>query len=153
MQKQVAFRGITLYLFMSGILALVISPYLAWFYYGVNFMFPAQVSLVWLFENSFFVFGRISLLLYAIGVVASVMVPLVKGKPVFFQGVLSVLFPLFILVTFSFQPYYPHVQTAGLFSAFLGSILLEASYFAYRRKAKTVEHIGAQSTNLEQSLP
>lgn len=156
MSKQVAFRGLTLYLFLSGIVLLLISPFLTWFYFGINFVSPPQVSLLLAFEQDTFVLGRIGLPLYTIGVVAAVMIPLVKRKPVFFQGILSVLLPLFILVTYSFQPYFPLVLTTGLFTAFLGSILLEASYFSYRRndrirsKVPTTE---VSKTEKPQSVP
>lgn len=122
-------KDLSLYFFISGIVLLFIAPFLPWFYYGFNFRFPSRVSLIYLSG-----FLPIGLTLYLIGVAAAIIVPLRLGRPVFFQGILPTIFPFFIFSVFAFQPYYPHVQSPGIFAAFLGSALLEVSYFSYRYK-------------------
>lgn len=134
LSKPIAFRGITLYLFISGLAALFLAPFLTWFDYGLNFLLPSQVSLIYLFlfDRGF----RVDMVLYLAGVAAAVVAAEVGRRPVFFQGILPAVFPLWTFVVFTLQPYYPHVFTLGIFMAFFGSVLLETSYFSYRKKAK-----------------
>jgi hypothetical protein len=64
--KFAALRGPTPYLFMGGIMALFTVPFLTWFNYGPNLMFPSQVSLIYLYERGFEFIPT----LYIIGVAA-----------------------------------------------------------------------------------
>ena len=142
MSKPVAFRGMALYLFICGIVALVLVPFLPWFYYGLNFEFPSQVSLIYLFEwqsartTSIFLLLESQLVLYLLGVGAAVVVAALARRPVLFHGMLSGAFPLYIFALVVANPYMPHVLTAGISTAFAGSALLEASYFLYRTSRK-----------------
>jgi len=92
LSRLIVFEGKTLFLFVSGLVALSIVPFLNWVDYGLNFKFPAQVSLIWLFERGFYV----NLVLYLIGVVVAVLVTAAFRRPVFFLGILPVAFPIFI---------------------------------------------------------
>jgi hypothetical protein len=140
--KPIGFRQVTLYLFIVGLFALFIAPFLTWFDYGVNFLFPSQVSLIYVFEwqaarvASFSVLIGSSLVMYLLGVAAAIIVAALARRPVFFQGILPAAFPLFTFVVLSLLPYGPHVFTPGIFVAFLGSALLEASYFFHRWRSK-----------------
>ena len=141
MSKAISFqRDLSLYLFLSGIGALFIVPFLTWYNYGFNLDFPPQVSLIWLFENGY----RFNPTMYLLGVAATIIIVAALRRPVFFQGVIPALFPsftVFVAISASLENHFPgylQVLTDGIFTAFLGSILLEASYFSYRhKKAKT----------------
>jgi hypothetical protein len=142
------FRGLGLYLFLSGTAALFISPFLTWFHYGLNLMFPSDVSLIYLFEmkvagaTSVLVLVQSPLLFYLTGGAAAIIVAAVARRPLFFLGILPALVPtliVFDVVSSSIEYNYPgylQVLTLGVFTAFLGSALLEASYFSYREKVK-----------------
>lgn len=41
-----AFKGLPWYLFAAGVAALLVAPFLTWFNYGLNSLFPFQVSLI-----------------------------------------------------------------------------------------------------------
>jgi hypothetical protein len=148
MSKEVAFRGITLYLFASGMISLFISPFLHWYYYGTNFFLPPVVSLVTppLFLNPPFLYP---LLLYFTGFLAAIIVALVARRPVFFHEILTGVFPLFFIFA-HIHPCMPHLAIYGVFAALLGSVLSEASYFSYRtgRNAR----IGSKATTTGGSL-
>ncbi len=130
------FRGLSLYLFAAGAIALLVVPFLPWFSYGLNFLFPSQVSLVYLFERGFWP----DLTFYLLGVAAALAVTAAARRPVVFVGMLPAIFPLFTLFVFTIQPllregqYYTDAFTIGVFTALFGSALLESSYFAYREK-------------------
>ena len=105
----------TLYLFICGIVALVLVPFLPWFYYGLKPSdFPTQVSLVWFLERGFLVLPG----LYLLGVGLAVVVAAVERGPVSFHGMLSGAFPLYIFALVVANPYMPHVLTAGISTAF-----------------------------------
>ncbi len=133
-QQKEAFKGLPWYLFAAGVAALLVAPFLTWFNYGWNFLFPSQVSLVWLFERGY----QISLTLYLLGVAAALLVTWVIRRPFAFVGVLPAAFPLFTLTVtlmtfFDGSMSYTQALTVGVFAALLGSALLESSYFAYQR--------------------
>jgi len=128
-----AFKGLPLYLFV-GVAALLVSPFLTWFNYGLNLDYPSQVSLVWLFERGF----RIDLALYLLGVACGLAVTAKARKPVALLGVFPAAFPVFILAAtlgtfFDGSMGYAQAFTVGTFAALLGSALMESSYFAYQR--------------------
>lgn len=139
MSKPAAFRGLTLYFFLCGIAVLLISPFLPWIYYGLNLDFPPQVSLFWQFEHGIFQ----TFVFYLIGVVLAVLIPLGERKPDFIQGVIPILLPIFVLLGTDFSPYMPHVLTIGMSTAILGSALMEASYFWYRKDLRTKSKLEA----------
>ncbi len=70
------------------------------------------------------------------------MVAAFAGRPASYQGIPSAVFPVFILIvttmTWVQSGYhaYPQAFTLGMFTALLGSFLLEASYFSYRRRSR-----------------
>jgi hypothetical protein len=143
-------KGPTLYLFFSGLVALFLVPFLTWFTYPVNFLLPSHVSLIFLFEfqvgrgASFLMLLGSPLILYLAGVGAAVIVAIVARRPVFFQGILPAIFPLWGLAVGAVQSiwlappdYFLHVLTIGMFTALLGSTLLEAAYFSYSNKTKS----------------
>lgn len=137
--KSATFRGPTLYLFVGGLLALLVVPFLPWLYYGpLNLLFPSQVSLIYLFERGGAFTGNLEL--YLAGVAIAACAAAVAGRPVLYQGVPSAAFPVLILIvttmTWVQSGYhvYPQAFTVGMLTALLGSVLLEASYFSYRRK-------------------
>ncbi|MGD0636825.1 MAG: hypothetical protein ABSA72_02125 [Nitrososphaerales archaeon] len=140
-QAKPPFRGATLYLLVAGFAALSVVPFLPWFYYGPeSLLFPPQVSLAYLFERGQTFTGN--LLLYLAGVAISGWAAGFAGRPTFYQGIPSAVFPAFILVvttvTWVQSGYhaYPQAFTLGMFTALLGSLLLEASYFSYRTKSR-----------------
>lgn len=142
MSKQIAFQGSTFYLFTSGLVALLIVPFLPWLNYGpFSTLFPSQASLVYLFMRGF----RVDLTLYLTGVGTTIIAAAVARRPVFFQGILSAVFPLFTivsLVSVSFVNHFPgylEFFTPGVFTALLGSVLFEASYLSYRKKLRKQE--------------
>ena len=141
MPQLIAFRGVTLYLFLGGLAALFVTPFLPWYNYGMNFMFPAQVSLVFLFQAGY----RLSLVLYLGGIAAAIVAVVIARRPVFFQGALSAAVPLLVFSAASIPPVvfgyprYLQVLTLGMFAALLGSALLEASYFSYRRQRRSIK--------------
>lgn len=98
--------------------------------------------MIYLFEwqsartTSIFLLLESQLILYLLGVAAASVVATVARRPVFFHGILSGAFPLWIFAVLISNPYMPHVLTAGIFTAFFGSVLLEVSYFLYRKKSK-----------------
>ena len=145
MSKSMDFSGSTVYLFVSGLLMLLVVPFLPWFDYGFNFLFPSQVSMIYLFERGF----QYVLILYLIGVASTLMAAAVARKPVFFQGILPAAFPVYILVALTGDwisygyPAYLQALTLGMFMALLGSVLLEASYFSYRKRATQREAVEA----------
>lgn len=126
---------------------LLMVPFLPWYNNGLNpqtrFLF-SQVSMVWLLENGF----PIILALYLTGVVAAIVLVAVERRPVVVQGVLPVVFPLWLLTVLLIQSYlfnyqgYAEVLTPGMFGALTGSVLLEASYFYYRIKRSADEVSG-----------
>ena len=153
MSKAISFqRDLSLYLFLSGIGALFIVPFLTWYNYGLILdwtafppvlrtatltgPFPSEASLFWLFENGY----RFNLTSYLLGVAATIIIVAALRRPVFFQGMIPALFPFFtVFVTISTSlenhfPGYSQILTDGIFTAFLGSVLLEASYSSYRHK-------------------
>ena len=149
LSKLSAFRGSTLLFFVAGTLALLIVPFLTWFTYGLNFLFPPHVSLVYLFEwqarggyATDLVLLQSPLVLYLAGVASTIVVVAVVKRPVFFQGLLPAVYPIFIAAR-EFVLHYRPVQqifTIGLLTSFLGSMLLECSYFSYckmRKSSKT----------------
>jgi hypothetical protein len=93
------------------------------------------VSLIWLFERGYW----ITPVLYLLGVAIALVVTIMAGRPVAFLGVLPAAFPVFILAVtlstfFNGSMSYPQALTVGVFTALVGSALLEASYFAYHRR-------------------
>lgn len=133
------------YLFAAGLAALLVAPFLTWFNYGplTTGPFPSQVSLVWLFENGYWIGPA----LYLLGVAAAFLVTGTIGRPFAFVGALPAAFPVFILAAtlstfFDGSMAYAQAVTVGTFIALLGSALLESSYFAYRRSfAKPSAHV------------
>lgn len=128
------FKGPSLYLFTAGIMALLVAPFLTWFSYGMNFLFPSQVSLVWMVEQGYWS----DLTFYLLGVLAVLVITVVARRPVPCLGVLPAAFPLFILIVtlstyFNGSMGYAQAVTVGMFTALLGSVLLESSYVAYQR--------------------
>lgn len=128
------FKGLPLYLFAAGVAALLVAPFLTWFNYGLNFLFPSQVSLIWLFERGYW----FDLALYLLGVTIALVVTAMARRPFAFVGVLPAAFPVFILAAtlstfFDGSMAYAQAVTIGMFTALLGSALLESSYFAYQR--------------------
>ncbi|MDH2901590.1 MAG: hypothetical protein PXY39_11530 [archaeon] len=153
MSKGIGFqKDLSLYLFLSGIGSLFIVPFLTWYNYGLILdwttfppvlrtatltgPFPSEASLFWLFENGY----RFNLTLYLLGVAATIVIVGTMRRPVFFQGIIPALFPsftVFVAISASLAYHFPgylQVLTDGIFTAFLGSVLLEASYFSYRHK-------------------
>jgi len=129
-----ALKGLQLYLFAAGVAALLVAPFLTWFSYGLNFLFPSQVSLIWLLERGYWP----TPVFYLLGVAATLFVTGMIRRPFAFVGVLPAAFPVFILAVtlstfFNGSMGYAQAVTAGMFAALLGSALLESSYFAYRR--------------------
>jgi len=128
-----AFKGLPLYLFAAGVAALLAAPFLTWFNYGpFSLLFPSQVSFVWLFEQGY----RIDLALYLLGVAIALAVTFIVRRPVAFLGVFPAAFPVFILAVtlstfFNGSMGYTQAVTVGMFTAMLGSALLESSYLAY----------------------
>jgi len=125
----------TVYLFAAGVVALFVAPFLTWFNYGpYSLLFPPQVSLIWLFERGY----MISPALYLFGVTTALIVTVVARRPVVFLGALPAAFPVFVLAVtlstfFNGSMGYTQAVTVGVFTALLGSALLELSYFAYQR--------------------
>jgi hypothetical protein len=117
-----------LYLFLGGIVALFVAPFLPWYYYGPNLDFPPVASLVSLYPPFF------APMLYFVGVFAAIIVAAFAKRPFFFLGILPSIFPLFVVIALGVQSYLPHLLIYRVFTAFLGCILLEASYFSYRHK-------------------
>jgi hypothetical protein len=139
-------KGTKLYLFIIGLVALFIVPFLAWFTYpAMNFLFPPNVSMIYLFEwqagNTPLPLDS-PLILYLEGVAAAIIVVTIARRPFFFQGILVAAYPAWTLVVGTLQsigliyPQYPHYLTIGMFTALLGSALLELSYFSYRKIAR-----------------
>jgi len=127
--------GTTAYLFTAGVVALLAAPFLTWFNFGpYSLLYPSQVSLVWLFESGY----PVTLTLYLPGVGAALLVTWVIRRPFAFVGLLPAAFPLFTLTVtlmtfFNGSMGYTQALTVGVFTALLGSALLETSYFAYHR--------------------
>lgn len=165
LSKGISFqRELSSYLFLSGIGALFIVPFLTWYNYGLILdwtafppvlrtapltgPFPSEASLFWLFENGY----RFNLTLYLLGVAATIIIVAALRRPVFFQGIFPALFPsftVFVAISTSLENHFPgylQVLTDGIFTAFLGSILLEASYFSYRHKEAKRKSITALTT-------
>lgn len=130
-----------MYLFTSGVLALLAVPFLTWFVEPVpdwGLRFPSQVSLIYLLERGYWPY----LTFYLSGVAAAILVAAIVKRPVAFLGVLPAIFPgftLFVVAVGSllYPGYYGYtsVLTLGIFTAFLGSALLESSYFTYHTKS------------------
>jgi len=122
-------------LFIGGAAVLLVVPFLTWFHYDFNFLFPSDVSLIYLIERGFWPVPT----LYLIGVAAALVVTAAVRRPVFFVGMLPAVFPAFILIVFAMQQLsygdkaLAEVFTDGMFAAFFGSLILESSHFAYRR--------------------
>ena len=134
-------RAVALYLLVAGFAALLVVPFLPWLNYGPeSLLFPPQVSLVFLFERGQTFTGN--LLLYLAGVAVSGWVVAFAGRPVSYQGMPSAVFPVFILIVTTMTwvqsgyQVYPQAFTLGMFTALLGSFLLEASYFSYRSRPR-----------------
>jgi len=132
--KTEALGGLQWYLFAAGLVALLVAPFLTWFNYGLNFLFPSQVSLVWLFENGYWT----GLALYLLGVATTLSITGMIRRPFAFVGVLPAAFPVFILAAtlstfFDGSMAFAQAVTVGMFTALLGSALLESSFFAYQR--------------------
>lgn len=126
--------GMPVYLFVAGVAALFVAPFLTWFNYGPIGPFPSQVSLVWLSERGYWIGPA----LYLLGVAAALLVTGTIRRPFAFVGALPAAFPVFILAAtlstfFDGSMAYAQAVTVGTFTALLGSALLESSYFAYRR--------------------
>jgi hypothetical protein len=122
------------YLYAAGVAALFVAPFLTWYNYGPIGPFPSQVSLVWLFENGFWIGPA----LYLLGVAAALLVTGTIRRSFAFVGAFPAAFPVFILAAtlstmFDGSMGYAQAVTVGTFTALLGSALLESSYFAYRR--------------------
>src|SRR5487761_83332 len=82
LSKQIAFQGSTFYLFTSGLVALLIVPFLPWLNYGpFSTLFPSQASLVYLFMRGF----RVDLTLYLTGVGTTIIAAAVARRPVSFK--------------------------------------------------------------------
>ena len=124
----------TAYLFVAGTAALLSAPFLTWFSYGpFSLPFPSQVSLIWLLERGYWP----APVFYLSGVAAALLATGMFRRPLAFVGVLPAAFPVFILVVtlstfFNGSMGYAQAVTVGMFTALLGSVLLESSYFAYR---------------------
>lgn len=133
------FNGLPLYLFATGIAALLVAPFLTWFNEGpFSTLFPSQVSLVWLFEQGYW----IDMALYLPGVAFALVVTIMARRPVAFLGAFPAAFPVFILAVtlstfFNGSMGYAQAVTIGMFTALLGSALLESSYFACQRRLKS----------------
>jgi hypothetical protein len=127
-------KGLSWYLLLTGIVVLLVAPFLVWqnplpcdfSYCSVIF---ASSSLIAFPLSPFF------LILYIVGVVPSIFLPVYLRKPIFFQGALAAFCPLF-LVIFNTLSRSWNLLTPGVMLAFLGSILLEASYFSYRKNTR-----------------
>jgi hypothetical protein len=92
------------------------------------------VSLIWLFERGYW----ISPTLYLLGLTIALIVTVIARRPVAFLGALPAAFPVFVLAVtlstfFNGSMGYTQALTVGTFTALVGSVLLESSYFAYRR--------------------
>jgi len=132
-----AFKGLPLYLFAAGAAALLVAPFLTWFDLGLNFLFPSQVSLFWLLERGYWP----SPVFYFLGVAAALIATGVVRRPVVFVGLLPAVFPVFTLYVtlmtfFNGSMGYAQAVTVGMFTALLGSALLESSYFTYQRELR-----------------
>lgn len=130
-----ALGGLPWYLFAAGVAALLVAPFLTWFNYGLNFLLPFQVSLIWLFERGYWIDPA----LYLLGVTIALVVTVIARRPVAFLGVFPAAFPVFILAAtlstfFNGSMGYTQALTVGMFTALLGSALLESSYIAYQRR-------------------
>jgi len=131
------FRGPTLYLFTGGVLALLAVPFLTWYSTEVILTpWPSQTSLIYAFEHGYWP----SLTLYLSGVAAAIFLTAIEKKPTVIVGALPAAFPIFTLVLQAvmsslYTGYYSSAQTIGVFTALLGSVLLELSYFAYRTRS------------------
>jgi hypothetical protein len=116
---------------------LLAVPFLTWYSTeGILIPFPSQMSLIDLFERGL----RPLLIIYLLGVAASIVFTAVEKKPVAIIGAFSAAFPIFTLVLQAvmsslYGGYYFSAQTIGVFTALLGSVLLESSYFEYRKQA------------------
>jgi hypothetical protein len=92
--------------------------------------------LVYLFERGFWP----NLTIYLSGVAAAFVATAVVRRPFKFMGILTAAFPLSILAVTTIEPLvlgyqnYTQALTIGVFTALLGSGLLELSYSAYRRR-------------------
>ena len=150
MAKQIAFQGMTLFLFLSGIVFLFIVPFLPWFYWGNSIViFSNQTpSLIYLFQQGFPLL-QFYLPIYIAGVALAIFVAARVRRPVFYQGIIPAVFPAY-LVVFAGFPFLYVVETSGIVAAFLGSILLEACYFSYRKNAKATSKV---DTTLTDDLP
>lgn len=132
--KTEGFGGLQWYLFAAGIAALLVAPFLTWYNYGpLSTLFPPQVSLIWLFERGYWIGPT----LYLLGVAAALSVTGVIRRPFAFVGALPAAFPVFILAAslgtyFDGSVAYAQAVTVGVFTALLGSALLESSFFAYQ---------------------
>jgi len=125
--------GLRWYLFVAGVAALLVAPFLTWFNYGPIGPFPSQVSLVWFLQRGYW----LAPVLYLLGVAAALITGMIR-RPFSFVGVIPAAFPVFILAAtlstfFNGSMAYVQALTVGMFTALLGSVLLESSYFAYRR--------------------
>jgi hypothetical protein len=133
--KTEAFGGLQWYLFVAGVAALLVAPFLTWFNYGpYSTLFPPQVSLIYLLERGYW----LTPVFYLLGIAATLLVAGMIRRPFAFVGVLPAAFPVFILAVtlstfFNGSMSYAQAVTVGMFTALLGSALLESSYFAYRR--------------------
>ena len=131
-----ASRRLPWYLYAAGVAALLAAPFLTWFDYGPTIgPFPSQVSLVWLLERGYWLVP----VLYLLSVAAALIVTAIARRPVVFVGFLPAWFPVFILAVtlmtfFDGSMSYAQAVTVGVFTALLGSALLESSYFACRRR-------------------
>jgi hypothetical protein len=121
-------------LFAGGVLALLTVPFLTWYSTeGIATSFPSQVSLIYLFEQGLWLY----LTLYLSGVAAAMFLTAIEKKPTVIVGALPAAFPIFTIilqaVMSSIYPgYYSTTQTIGVFTALLGSLLLESSYLVFR---------------------
>ena len=135
--KAEVFGGPQWYLFAAGVVALLVAPFLTWFNYGpYSLLFPSQVSLIWLLERGYW----LTPVLYLLGVVVALLLTGMIRRPLAFVGVLPAAFPVFILAAtlstfFDGSMAYAQAVTGGMFTALLGSALLESSYFAYKRSS------------------
>jgi hypothetical protein len=134
--------GLRWYLFVAGVAALLVAPFLTWFNSGPIGPFSSQVSLIWLLERGYWP----TPVFYLLGVAAALLIAGTIRRPFAFVGVIPAAFPVFILAAtlstfFDGSMACAQAVTFGMFTALLGSVLLESSYFAYRRSfAKSSAH-------------